>query len=192
MDFKIINRTILIVGLLLIIIGTGVLLDRSNTGRDYFSWIKSVLSDLNPLKAGIIRDFPASEDLELDYSDIDFESLMSEGKSSSVPLGSISEDKEEGFSEESQEQEEEIALESKPVTLTEIEEKINKIAEKSKKISQEIETLSVLNEIKKEIDIIAERAKKIGQEVNKLVILAELQEKVDKLAEKTEEISESV
>lgn len=184
-----INKIILILGLFLIIIGTGTLLNRSDIGQDYFSWLKSVLSDLNPLKAGISLNFPSSEKSEidhLDYSDVEFEDVTSEEKG-------VFEDKGEELVEESQE--EEIVSAPELMTLPdlpEIEEKLNEITEEAKQVRQEVKRLKALDEIKKEIEIIAEKVKKVGQEVNEIRILAELQERVDKIAEKTDVLTQEI
>jgi len=193
MDIKAINKIVLILGLFLIIIGTGILLNNSDVGRDYISWVRSVFSKINPLKAGISLDSLSPEELGIDYSDIDFEELMSEEKEERDEVEDQEEEEElpeELLVEENQEKE--IVLEPEKMTLPRIEEKVNEIEKQTKQVNQEVESLLAINEIRKEVDIIAERVKKVGQEVNNLRVLGNLQEKVDKITKKTDVLTENI
>lgn len=183
MDSKVVIKKILVLVLFLVIIGGVFLLEKYQVGEEYFEKIKSVLSELNPLKAGIGHNLPLAEDSGLDFSEFNLENLVSEEEASFVEEeGESSSGVKEGAEE----------VEKSKMTLTEIEEDVAEIAEKTEEIDQEVERLSVLAGIEQDIDKIAEEAEAIAQEVSELRALAKIKEKVDKITEETEVLSQEV
>lgn len=160
------SRIILIVGLLLLIVGVGLLLNKSEVGQDYFSWVGSVASDLNPLKAGIGLNLLSEEDTDVGYTeaDINLEELTPEEEEIQpevVIVENVVVTKEETTHQ---------------ATLPEIEVEVNRIAVATKEVTKEVSKLVALKEIEKEFKAIAEQAEDINNELN---ILAEAKAQVD-------------
>ncbi|MFH1656394.1 MAG: hypothetical protein ABH956_01305 [Candidatus Nealsonbacteria bacterium] len=189
MDFKTVNKIILIFGLLLVIIGTGTLLNRSDIGKDYFGWVKSVLSNLNPLKAGITLNSPITEESKLNYTDVNLDELNDEQDeinqvdqldNLSLEINGVSKENTPVISTNQVD-----VLPVKEITLPEIEQTINVIAQKTKQIEQEIDKLVVLEQVKQEIILIVQELKEIGNNVKELKVSNEEQIDSDNIVEET-------
>ncbi len=190
MGLKLLNKRIFVLILLLVVIAGGVFLYQKNpAGKEYIERIKSLLSEkLVSLKAMIAPELDLSEDSGLNLSEVnisalapdeasaDKENLLTEGEEEEEPVESPS---------DNQAGKEELVIAPKQLTLPEIEEWVDEIAEKTEKVMQAVEKLTALAELQKEVDAIAEKVETLGQQVNELKILATSQEEVDSLVEET-------
>lgn len=161
------NKNILILGLLLIIIVIGgVVLNKSQTGEDYFNWVKSAFLS-NSFIAGITPNMPFqdySEDLGLDFSEMNLENLLS-SEGIAEGEGQIISDK----VETEEQSKRNLGLEEvKVLSLAEIEEEINIIKSKTNKIDKEINRLKTLIEIQENINGIARETNILAQEIENI------------------------
>ncbi len=185
MGFKFLNKRIFVLILLLVLITGGVFLyQRNPAGKEYVERIKLLLSEkLVSLKAMIAPELDLSENSGLDFFEVNFENLLVEGgeEEEEEPAESPSDnqtDKEEDGKE--------IIIAPKQLTLSEIKERVDEIAEKTERIKQEVGRLAALTEIQKEIDAITQRAETLGQKLDTLKVLAASQKEIDSFAEETE------
>ena len=167
MSSKTISKTILVLSLLLIVIVAASLLDKSEMGR----WVKSVLANLNPLKAGISLNLLSSEEPEITSEDIDMDKLLAKFED---------EEKDETERAEAIQEPEVVQEPPKQLTVEEIQKRVDKIEREVSEISQKVDRLHVLAELRKEVGEIGTKANEISQKVQELGTLARAE--VDGLA----------
>jgi len=152
------TKNILMIGLVLIIIGvTGLALNKSQIGNDYFSWMKSVfLSNFGFLKAGLTSNVSFDQP-DLNFSEINIENLMPQKEA----------DQEADESEE-QVDVQETGESEYIISLEKIAEKIKVIEKKVNKIEEEVNRLKTFTEIQEKINEITKQIDALSQEMNDL------------------------
>ncbi len=149
------NKISFILVLLLAVIVLFMFFNNVEKEQKYLSWVKSVVSNIGFLKAGVTLNLSSSKESGIDFSQINFDSLVSEETSLET------EDDFLGQAEISQEPE--MIVKPKKITLEEIEQEINTIIIKTNMIGQEIDKLVFLIEIQENIRKIAIQANNLSQ-----------------------------
>lgn len=108
--------------------------------QGYFSWLKSLLAEINPFRELVFPQQLIEESLEINLSDTEL--VLTPVK------------------QETQ------LINKNP--LSEIEEKIKEISQQTEKIKREVQKLIILDSIKKEIKAISEKTEILKIEVSKL------------------------
>ena len=151
--FKKKNKISFVLVLLLAIIVLFMFFNSAEKEQKYLGWFKSVVSNIGFFKAGITLNLSSSEESGIDFSQINFDNLVSEETNSEIP------------------QEPEMNVKPKKMTLEEIGQEINMITVKTNKIGQEVNKLVFLMEIQESIRKIAIQANSLSQvlkEINEL------------------------
>ena len=144
------NKISFVLILFLVVIALFMFLDNVEVGQEYFSWVKSVALNAGFLKAGVTLNLTSSEESGIDFSQINFDNLVSEETSLET---------EDDFLGQAEiPQEPEIIISPKKITLEEIQQEINDITVKTNKIGQELDRLVFLIEIQENIRKIAMQA----------------------------------
>jgi len=147
------NKRYFVLVLLLAVIVLFMFLDSVEVGQEYFAWIESVVSNIGFLKAGVTLNLLSSQESGIDFSQVNFDNLVSKE--------AILEDKDIGQAEIPQEPE--MIVMPKKITLEEIHQEINIITVKTNEIGQEINKLVFLMEIQENINKIAMQANSLSQ-----------------------------
>jgi len=162
MDSKVLNKRILVFGLLLVVvIGVIFLWQNYRFSSDYFDKLKSFFSRVNIFRATIAPELLSPEDLGLDLSEINIENLILEGEAVSEV-----------------EQEEELIEE---VQIEEVQEE-----------EDDPEYQAALAEIKKELDRIEKEVEEVRRKVNKLKALTDIQREIKRIEKEVEKIAKEV
>ncbi len=192
MDFKKIDKEVLVFILVLIVIGGIYLWQNYGVGQKYFDNLKSVFSRISPVKFvqqlfNRVNPFQARVFPELlpaqDLGEINLGNLLPKGKI----LSGAGEEEEVVVGAK-----EETETTNRQLTLDEIQEEINRIIGEVEEVGQEVNKLEALTEIQKEINNIKKETEVAKQEVNKLKTLVEIQEEIDEIAEKTDILTQEI
>ncbi len=149
------NKTAFIFGLIIVLAILFIFLNNVEIGQEYTNLVKSIVSKANFLKAGVTLNFSSSEESEIDFSEINFDTL-------------IETDSEDVLGQTEIPQEPEMIKKPKTITLEDIEQELNKITQQVNKIGQEINKLKSLVEIQESIRKIAIQANALSQEIEKI------------------------
>ena len=153
--FKKKNKISFVLVLLLAVIVLFMFFNSAEKEQKYLSWFKSVVSNIGFLKAGITLNLSSSEESGIDFSQINFDNLVSEEASS--------EPEDDFLGQAEIPQEPEMIVKPKKMTLEEIQQKINEITVRTNTIGQEINKLVYLMEIQENIRKIAIQANNLSQ-----------------------------
>lgn len=173
---KSVNKTVLIVGLLVLVLAVGII-TRTDVGRGYMDWLRASVSKMSPLTS--------ESSLGDDISDIDLSDITINNSEKADSDSVVSEEKEDIVVEES----------SELSDLAKIEGHVDEINRKAENVKVEIEKLVVLEGIIAQIGEITEEAQDITRKANGfdgLSGLEEMQKQMNNLAENADLLNKDI
>lgn len=163
------NKTIVLVGLFLIVLAVGILV-KTDAGQGYISWLKATALNV----VGINVEAPSDAGItdNIDYSNININGLA-KGDNAAKTV-------------QKEAEETSIAPSATKAPEKSVEEIISDISEQVARIDGEVKQIAAYNEIQRQIDQIAIQTNQIGQSVNNIRTssqITEIQQQINVLSQ---------
>lgn len=177
---KSVNKTVLIVGLLVLVLAVGII-TRTDVGRGYLDWLRASVSKMSPLSSESLIDDNSLSDIDL--SDMAFNNTEEEANSDANEI-----------SEEAENTDAKPIISETPV-LAKIESHVEEINRKAENVKTEIEKLVVLEGIIGQIGEITKETQDITEKANGfdgLSGLEEVQKQMSVVAESADLLNKDI